>query len=201
MYDVFFGVSKSPKVSMVQAIKLAKKAIALDESFARPHALLAVLYVYTRQYEKVAAECERALELGPNDELSHVLVGTALRLTGRSTEAIPVYKKAIRVSPFPRSTTYYGLGTAYCFTGQFEKGIEACERATHGNPNDLLAHTILAVAYSMGGREEDARATAEEVLRIDPKFSVKHFIKKVARFKNKTDVERVAEALRKAGLK
>jgi adenylate cyclase len=198
--DVFFGLSKSPKVSIVQAIKLSKKAIALDESLARPHALLAFLYVFTRQYEKGIAQCERALELGPNDERAHFLVGTALRFAGRWAEAIPVYEKAIRLNPFPQSNTYFGLGMAYCFTGQFDKGIEACQRATHGNPNDLLAHVVLTAAYSMAGREEEARATAEKVLKINPKFTVKSFEKKVLRLKNQSDVKRYVEALRRAGL-
>jgi tetratricopeptide (TPR) repeat protein len=201
MYDVFFGVSKSPKVSFVQAMKLAKKAIALDESFARPHSLLAFIYVFTRQYEKVDAECERALELGPNDELVHMTVGSALSFTGRSAEAIPVLEKAIRLSPFTRSTTYNVLCLAYCFTGQFEKGIEACQRAVHGTPNDFFAHLYLTVAYSMGGREEEARASAEKVMRIEPKFSVEYFKRRGAGYKNKADVERLADALRKAGLK
>ena len=197
--DVILGLSKNPKVSTGQAIKLSKKALELDESLARPHALLALLYVFTRQYEKVAAECDLALELGPNDERAHFLVGTALRFSGRWTEAIPVYEKAIRLNPFPQSNTYYGLGLAYCFTGQFEKGIEACQRAIHGNPNDLYAHVSLSAAYGMAGRDEEARDTAKKVLKIDPKFTVKSW-EKVLRFKNQSNQKRYIEALRRAGL-
>jgi len=197
--DVFLGVSKNPKVSIAQAIKLAKKAITLDESLARPHALLALLYVLTMQYENATAQYERALELGPNDERAHFLVGQALRYTGRWAEAIPVYEKAIRLNPFPQSNTYFGLGLAYCFTGQFEKGIEACQRATHGNPNDLYAHVVLTVAYGMAGQDEEAQATAEKVLKIDPKFTIKSW-EKVLKFKNQSDGKRYIEALRRAGL-
>jgi adenylate cyclase len=197
--DIFFGVNKNPKVSIAQAIKLTKMAIKLDDSLARPHALLAWLYAFTRQYEKVAAECERALELGPNDERAHLLVGGALRFSGRWAEAIPLYEKAIRLNPFPSSKTFYGLGIAYCFTGQFEKGIEACQRATQGNPNDLIAHVYLTVAYGMAGQDEKAQATAEKVIEIDPKFTVKSW-EKALRLKNQSDVKKYVEALRIAGL-
>jgi len=199
MYDVLFELSKSPKVSIGKAIKLAKKAISLDESLARPHALLAFLYVQTRQYEKAAAECERALELGPNDERAHSLVGAALRFSGRWAEAIPVYENAIRLNPFPHSYTYFGLGLAYCFTGQFEKGIEACRRATNNNPNDLFAHVVLTAAYGMAGRDEEARAAAERVLKIEPKFNTTSW-NKVLKLKNQSDKRRYIEALQKAGL-
>jgi adenylate cyclase len=197
--DVYLGLSKNPKVSIAQAIKLTKKAIELDESLARPHALLAFLYVLTKQYEKAAAKCEQALELGPNDERAHFLVGMTMRFAGMWAEAIPVYEKAIRLNPFPQSNTYYGLGLAYCFTGQFEKGIEACQRATQGNPNDLYAHVVLTAAYGMAGREEEAQATAEKVLKIDPKFTVKTW-EKGLRLKNQSDKERYVEELRGAGL-
>jgi hypothetical protein len=49
------------------------------------------------------------------------------------------------------------------------------------------------------GREQEARAEAEEVLKIEPKFSVKDFAKILA-FKNQADLERLTDALRKAGL-
>ncbi len=88
---------------------------------------------------------------------------------------------------------------AYCFTGQIEKGIEACRRATQGNPNDLFAHVVLTAAYGMAGREEEAQATAEKVLKIDPKFTVKTWEKNL-RLKNQSDKERYVEALRGAGL-
>jgi len=38
----------------------------------------------------------------------------------------------------------------------------------------FVAHTFLATAYSLHG-QEDARIEAKEVLRIYPKFSVKHW--------------------------
>jgi hypothetical protein len=47
---------------------------------------------------------------------------------------------------------------------------------------------------------EDARAQAAEVLRLDPKFSVERY-EKTSGLKNPDDRERVADALRKAGLK
>jgi hypothetical protein len=50
------------------------------------------------------------------------------------------------------------------------------------------------------GREKEARAAAEEGLRIDPKFSLEHFAKE-SLFKNQSDLDRLIMALRKAGLK
>ena len=49
------------------------------------------------------------------------------------------------------------------------------------------------------GRGDDAEAGASEVLRIDPDFSVQHYTKALP-YKEKTDLNSVIEALRKAGL-
>ena len=54
--------------------------------------------------------------------------------------------------------------------------------------------------YSFAGRDEEARAEAAEALRINPKFSLKKWEKRVT-YKNKEDAERGIRALRKAGLK
>ena len=49
-------------------------------------------------------------------------------------------------------------------------------------------------------KKDEAAAEAKEVLQIDPKFSVESHAK-VLPYKNKVDIEREVDALRKAGLK
>ena len=61
-----------------------------------------------------------------------------------------------------------------------------------------MAHFGLAVCYAMMGREDEARAEGAELLRIDPNFSVERFMKNLPLG---TEKDRIAEALRKAGLK
>ena len=50
------------------------------------------------------------------------------------------------------------------------------------------------------GREQEARAEAEEVLRINPKFSLDLF-KKASPYKDPSEIDKVVDAMRKAGLK
>ena len=65
-------------------------------------------------------------------------------------------------------------------------------------PFDQTNRIRLAAVYSLLGREEDASAQAAEILRLNPKFS----IKSIARWpiKNKEDLDLMMNALRKAGL-
>jgi len=58
----------------------------------------------------------------------------------------------------------------------------------------------LATTYIWMGREEEARAEAAEILRINPKFSVDYYAKRLP-FKDQSVNDRIVAALRKAGLK
>ena len=199
--DVILGSSKSPRQSMAQAMELAQKASSLDDSVAMAHSLSGLIYTLTGQYEKGVSECERAVASEPNNESAHRLLGLALRYADRREEAIPIYQRAIRLSPIPKSTTLFGLGLAYIFTGRYEEGVAACKKAVDIQPNNILSQVNLTFAYTVSGREEEARATAAQVLRLDPDFSVARFAKKTLKYKNKSDTERFVDALRKAGLK
>jgi adenylate cyclase len=83
--------------------------------------------------------------------------------------------------------------------GQYEEAIEWCEKAVRQQPDDLLARIMMTVVFSLSGRDEQARAEATEVLRIQPKFTVKGFEKRLT-YKRKEDSEKFLNALRKAGL-
>ena len=54
--EVWFGVSKNPKQSITEAMKFLQKAIALDDTFAEPHAYLGYLFSMARKHEKALAE-------------------------------------------------------------------------------------------------------------------------------------------------
>jgi hypothetical protein len=52
----------------------------------------------------------------------------------------------------------------------------------------------------MMGRDKDARAEAAEVLRVNPKFSLE-LLPKMLPYKDQSEIDKVANALRKSGLK
>lgn len=120
--------------------------------------------------------------------------------TGRSEGAITLYKKALSLNPLSPSHFFQSLAAAYHLTAQYNKAIAACCKAIQRSPESLFAHIVLAAAYGSSGREEEARAEAAEVLRINPKFSTE-YIEKTWPFKNKADIARFVEPLHKAGLK
>jgi len=197
--DVWYS-SKSVKESLARAFELSQKALDMDESLSFPHVTLGSIYLLQRQHDKAIAEYEQALALEPNSASNIAFLGRVLYYSGRPEEAIVMFKKALRLNPFPESWYLYSLGNAYSLMGQYEEAIAACKKAIRVEPKNLWPHMILAQAYSSLGRNEEARSEAAEVLRIQPNFSVE-YIGKTLPFKNPADRDRFVEALRKAGLK
>lgn len=198
--DISYGTSRSSKGSLKRAFELVKKAIELDDSLAEAHGILGFIYLMKRQHNKAIAEGRRAVAINPNSAHSHCRLGFLLRYAGRYEEALSSTLKAIRLNPFPPGHYFHQLGMVYCMMERYEEAIVACKEGIRREPNNIFAHSSLAIIYILSGRKQDARMEAAEVLRIDPDFSLGRHSEALT-YKNQADTVRVIEALRKAGLK
>ncbi|MBW1824151.1 MAG: tetratricopeptide repeat protein, partial [Deltaproteobacteria bacterium] len=196
MLDVHLQTTDSPKKSLDKAIELQQKAIALG---AYAHHVLGFIYSNKKLFDKAIAECQQAVELGPNYALARTFYGLVLIKTGRFEEAVNELEQGLRLDPFASSFTLRSLALAYNNSGRSEDAIAMCKKATQKAPNDLIARIICIQAYSSAGRQEEAEKEATEVLRINPKFHLKSYEKRAA-YKNKADTDRMITVLRKAGL-
>ncbi len=198
--DWRLGWSESPQRSMDRALELAQKALAMDETYAPVHVLLAYIYRNKGQYEKAIAEGERAVSLDPNFSDAYRHLAGVLCYVGRPEEAIASLEKGFRLAPIPPAVDFYYFGLAYWIMGRYEEAITNYKKAIDRAPKYELAQVGLTAAYSSAGRNEEARAQAAEVLRVNPNFSIERLAKTMP-YKNPAHKERFIDALRKAGLK
>jgi adenylate cyclase len=194
------------------ARKLAEEAISLDPEFSGAYTTLGATHwldIILGSSKSSKESLKRAFELTKKaialddsnaDAHASLSVSRVLRYAGRAEEAITWNKKAIRQDPMPFGPYLMGLAHAYWMAGRYEEALPACKKALLGSPNNIFSHMVMVATYISLGREEEARTEAQEVLRIDPKFSLAHWAKRLP-FKNQVDTERLIEALRKAGLK
>src|SRR3989442_6838742 len=61
------------------------------------------------------------------------------------------------------------LGAVYYEQKIWDKASEAFRRAVLLEPNNLRARYFLATSLMDGGRDDDARAELERILRLDPR--------------------------------
>lgn len=202
--EIMHGSSKSPRESLEKAMRMAQKALAIDDSLYSAHGLLSFIYMQKREFDKAVAEGERAVDLYPNGADAHENYAHSLHFSNRFKEAIPVFQKAFRLNPIGTgsSITLSTLGHAYGLEGRFEEAVLPFQQALLRSPDNIFAHIGLAYTYVSMGREKEARAEAEEVLRINPKFSLENFVRGLP-FKDRSilDKSKYIANLRKAGLK
>jgi adenylate cyclase len=197
--DVINGWSRSPRKSMKEAAKLAQKALELDDSLADTHVLLGNIYLMKGQYQQAMDAGERALTLEPNGADVNALLGLMLRYLGRPEEAISVLEKAIRLNPIPPAWYLYNIGDAYRLAGLHDKAIESFKKALKQNPDHFLYKVYLAATYGETGQKEEGQRVADEVIRINPKFSVELYAKRLP-YRNRDDIRQIIEGLHNAGL-
>jgi adenylate cyclase len=200
--QVLLGVYESPQEVLSRAWGLAQKAVSLDDSLAQAHVTLGFLYVlYKRDHEKGITEAERAVALEPNSRDAYMQLATQLVWAGRAEESIPLFKKAIRLSPISTWVCLNNVASAYRNIGQYDEAIAIWKGILERQPDQVLCRILLAGTLVLAGKKNEARAEAVEIMRQDPQFSLERFGKTLP-WKNKDDIERlIIEPARQAGLK
>jgi tetratricopeptide (TPR) repeat protein len=105
---------------------------------------------------------------------SFVTEAEALYAEGKLLPAISAYQAAISASP-QDSSLYVALARVQVFAGQYEDAEKNAKNALLLNPNNALAHGVLAWALDFqGGRNGEAQAAIQEALRLDPNNALLH---------------------------
>jgi adenylate cyclase len=196
--EVFLG-SSHPKELIAKAIEWTQKALAMNGSLADARARLGVLYTWSGRYDEAIAEAERGVELDPNSATANFFLSNVLRYAGRSKEAIPVIRKALRLEPMAPDIFVQNLALVYFQAGDCTEALATCEKGLKREPNNLNSHAIRAAVYGYCGREEEARKEATEVLRINPKFTVESYAR-ILPYRYQPNKDLTIQGLRKAGL-
>lgn len=77
-----------------EAIEKMKEALAIDDSFARGHLTLAVLYGKVDEHLKSVEHAERVIELEPNDKFNFVALSETYRRAFEGTRDESFIQKA-----------------------------------------------------------------------------------------------------------
>ncbi len=196
---LWLQMSKNPRETLKRTIELHQRSVELNDSLAIAHAGLGYWLMYVRQHDKAVAEGERAFILEPGSADTIHVYAAILTYAGRRKEAIPLFEEALRLNPKPPTVYLRHYGVALRDSGLYKEANAQAERAIKNEPDDLIAWVLLVSSLSLSGREEEARAAAKEVMRINPKFSVAR-IQKLTPHKDRAVAKRFGDGLRKAGL-
>jgi adenylate cyclase len=200
MMEAWLGSATSPRDSLQKGAELLQRTIVLDPTMGSAYAVLGNINILLRDFERGIELGQKAVELEPNGADSHAYLGLGFLLVGRLEDALKTFKNAIRLNPDAPAWYLHNLAAAYSYSGFYDEAIEWAKKAINRHPNNIFAHMVLAANYIQVGRDVEARAEAEQVLRINPSFSLERFAK-INPFKSQEMHKRYIDALSKAGLK
>jgi len=192
-----YGWCNDREATAGQFVEELRIALALDDNDSDVHRILAAvnLAVY-HDHEKAIYHQERALGLNPNDDLIVVQQGEILTWLGRPEEGIEWIRKAMRLNPYHPERFWSHLGRAYFTARRYDEAIKAFQRVANADDAHFAA---LSAGYGALGDDVAANASAKDVLKRTPDFSVaKHLT--TQHYKHHRDLEHYRAALLKAGL-
>ena len=198
--QAFFGPSSGRRDALKQAITYSKKAINMNASNEYAHMFLGVTYLHKRNFEEALKELEQAISFNPNSAIVARNYSFVLRSIGRYEDAIEMAKKAMRLDPLSRDPRYsHNLAGAYFFNRDFDQAAAEYEKALKLNPDFMSSYMGLTASYSLLGMDEKAHAAADQLLRLNPNFSLKA-VRKSLPLKDPADIDLWIDGLQKAGL-
>jgi adenylate cyclase len=172
--DAAFQWTDTPAQSDSELMRAARRSVELDANNASAQIVLSLAYVRARQSDEMIAAAERAVELDPSLAMAHAWLGGFLAGHGRLEEGLASAEKAIRLSPRDPFLWFYfhRLAIVHFQARRYEAAVEWARRSIRGNPRFPYSRATLAAAYAHLGRLDDARAEVEELLRVQPGFSL-----------------------------
>ena len=141
-------------------IRICKRAVELDPTYAEAWALLAwvqsMLFTYDRDSDDGVAAAERALSLDPTVAGAHCVMARRFHDEGKFREAQEEIREALRLEP-DAWEVIREAGRAFYNENQFAHAVPYFERALAMVESDYSAWQMLASAYKTSGNDEGVR--------------------------------------------
>jgi eukaryotic-like serine/threonine-protein kinase len=103
-------------------------------------------------------------ELEPDNSTGYENIGDVYFRQGKYNDCVPMFKKAIELSP--RYDNYSNLGTTYFYLKRYDEAVEMFEKAVGMNPNEQWAMGNLADAYRWSGHPDKAESTYDRAIAL-----------------------------------
>lgn len=184
------------------ARKQVELALSRDPENGLAWAIKGLLLSYVdTQFPAAEQACIQALHHNPNEALAWLFLSVLRGWQGRATQAVEAAEEALRLSPIDPLRYYFDslAGAAMLGAGRYAAAIELSRRSIQANPSHLSTYRVLTMAQVLSGDVVSGRATASELLRQDPEFTVSTFLR-VSPWRASCEAPSLAAALQEAGV-
>ena len=195
--EVVNGWSSDRKQALNSAMRLAGKAISLNEAIPEAYFVKGMVHRENKEYFEAMLAAEKAIEIDPNYADGHVVAGSVLYLAGRAEEGLELVEKAMRLNPNYPHNYQLCQGQALYVMGSYDEAVDAFKQGIERYPQSERLHLWLAAAYAQIGDTERAKAEIGQVYSLNPDFSPV-FLEQTSAFRYESDLENFLDGVRKA---
>jgi adenylate cyclase len=170
--DLMLGHASSREEAASNALKYARKAVALDRSDSHANTVLGMAQIWSGQIEEAKLSFQRAVELNPSNGYARASLGNVLDLMGQSEEGIAMMEDGVRLNPNAPNMRhiYTFLARALICAHRYEQAVEWARRGTSADPGNPNAQYLLAAALAHLGRLKEAGVALGRCERIRSGF-------------------------------
>ncbi|NLO06489.1 MAG: tetratricopeptide repeat protein [candidate division WS1 bacterium] len=158
------------------AVATAQIALNLEPDNAQAHNAAGLAHYFSGRLGLASEHFTKAIEADPTQHQSYTNLGNTFFQLGSWHRARINYEKALELVPEPaiantavqRSYLHYLVARTYHFTGQYEREVEALNRALGLDSAYLEALTQLALAYQELGQFQASEQALRTALEVSP---------------------------------
>lgn len=143
---------------------LCRKALLMDASDGRIYAYMGAIAIMSKEPDASLGFCNEAIRLNPSLPFAYSSRGSANLLLGHPNSALIDLKNALSLNPadYYRFHTLTELASAYFFSSDFDKSIEAAENSRFLAPRYWYARLIKIACLLKRNQPGDAAKLAQE---------------------------------------
>ena len=187
---------------MEKAEQTVSMALAVNPDYP-PYGTLSRISRLKKDMESAIIYGRKAVQQSPNDSGQHYMLCLALHMGLEFEEAVYSCETSLQIAPFRPVNYVLQLAWSLMGTAQYEKAIPLFNEVVERSPKsfyEYLAYKGLTAAYELTDRHVDAYKAAQNVMRINPKFSIENE-SRLSQVKEGPFKKRILKAYSDAGLK
>ncbi len=198
--QVVYNWAVEPASARTEALRLAQMAATTSGEDPTILTVLGAAYAIVHKHSVAARLLEKALALDPTSAWAWNRSGWLQTYLGNPDISIDHFERALRLSPFDplNFNAYIGIGGAHFAAGRYDDAALWIEKGLIDRPGATWAYRELVAAYTLLGRDSDARAGLLRLINDYPDLTVSKVLS--ALVYPQPMLDRIADGLRKAGM-
>lgn len=196
------GLSSGGKDETKRALEQTQRALDVDPGCSLALAIEGFVHCHMlKDLDGAAQRYESALAANPNDSLAWLFSGVLHSFRDEGVKALAASDRALNLSPLDPMLYFYQslAASAALSAGDYKRVIELATASLRSNRGHTSTYRVLAVAQTLDGNLDEARATVKSLMLLEPNFTVQNFLQR-SPSSNYAIGQLCAQALRDAGV-